>query len=332
MTIDIVAEAAQGHQGGRVRQETLIDYAVAAGADAVKFQLAYADELSTPDYRYYEAFRESEMPDAAWSAAADRAHASGIALYLDVFGPRGVAVAVEAGADGLKIHSTDTVNVGLLESVAGSPIERVLLSVGGALKSEITDAVEALGSKRIALVHGFQGYPTPNEHNQLRRIAWLVAAFPHCTVGFADHVPFDDPARLWLAAVAIGAGAQLVEKHITDTLVTRPRDHEAALNPDEFQLFVRNMRLAAAAAGADATTSDEDFGMSSTESAYRSAMRKQVVAARDIDAGECIAAGDVVLKRSGASGTALSDLSIVLGRTLLERVPRHAPIREHQLG
>ena len=59
--IEIIAEIAQGYEGDTKLTELLTIGANATGADAVKYQLVYADELATPDYKYYELFRSLEM-------------------------------------------------------------------------------------------------------------------------------------------------------------------------------------------------------------------------------------------------------------------------------
>ncbi len=65
MSVEIIAEAAQGYEGNVTQARLLARAAARAGADAVKFQLVYADELATPDYQYYDLFRNLEMPAEA---------------------------------------------------------------------------------------------------------------------------------------------------------------------------------------------------------------------------------------------------------------------------
>jgi N,N'-diacetyllegionaminate synthase len=313
--IEIIAEAAQGFLGApREKTAQLARFAAAARADAVKFQLVYADELCTPDYKHYKLFSELEMPDADWQRLADLCRSLGIALILDVFGERSLALAARIGAAGVKIHSTDMLNASLLRAVGASDVKRVILSAGGCLLEEIERAVTAMRDKDVILMHGFQGYPTANDENQIARMALLRARFPNAKIGFGDHVPESDPSRLWLAATAVGAGAQVIEKHITTAVVCREEDHESALAPDEFAQFADNMRLAAAAFGAARDSSD--FGMSEREKTYRHNMKKQVVAARELAVGTVVAESDLVLKRTSADHDVLYDLSEALGKRL----------------
>ena len=331
MTIEIIAEAAQGYLGDPLPKATLlVRMAAAAQADAAKLQLVIADELCTPDYRHYDLFRALEMDEASWRSIAETASAAGVGLYFDIFGDASLAIAEALPIRGIKIHSTDVANLPLLESIARSGVRRVLLSAGGTFAAELRRAVDILRDKDLVLLHGFQGYPTRNEDNMIARIHDLQHLYPGRTIGFADHVPETDPLRLWLSAVAVGAGARVLEKHITTALALREEDHEAALNPDEFRMYVANMRAADAALGAFSTA--EDFAMSASETAYRTNMKKQVVAARGLAAGTVLAPEHIVLKRTSATEGVIRDPAKALGRALARPVSRGIAVREEDLA
>ncbi len=330
MSLEIIAEVAQGYLGDPpVKTRWLIDLAAAAGADAVKFQLVYADELCTPDHHHYGLFTDLEMGDADWQAVAKRCQEKQINLYLDIFGPRSLDLACRIGVYGLKLHSTDILNIPLMRQVADAPIARVLLSVGGTFDDELAEAVSLLGHKDLVLMHGYQGYPTRLEDNQLARIGWFHWHYPSLTVGFADHVPVGRPEGLWLSVVSIGAGVTVLEKHITSALVMREEDHESALNPDDFARYVTNMRQAYLAIGQ--VVDAPDFGMSEGERQYRENMKKHIVATRDLAAGATLTGEDLALKRTSATGGVLRDLRAAEGRQLKTAVKRDGAISEEDL-
>jgi sialic acid synthase SpsE len=327
MRIDIIAELAQGFEGRPEQARLLMKAAASAGADAAKYQLVYADELATPDYKYYDLFRSLEMADEVWMELSTYAKELGITLQVDIFGSRSLELAETIGASGVKLHGTDIANLGLLAEVARSSVPKVLLGAGGAWYGEIEHAVSALKNKEVVVLLGFQGYPTPTETNQIARVRMLVARLvknhPHVSIGFADHASPDSPLRYALAAVAVGAGASVIEKHLTFGQVMKLEDHESALNPDQFLEFTETLRACAEAMGTahEAT----DFGMSESEQGYRKMIRRHVVAGADLRAGQVISPADLVLKRT-SSEQIMTDLAPVYGMTLKRNLLKNAPL------
>lgn len=326
--IEIVAELAQGFEGRPELASLLLKAAAAAGADAAKFRLVYADELATPDYKYYDLFRSLEMPDEVWSGLAISARDQGIGLYLDVFGERSLALAARIGAGTVKLHGTDIANLGFLARLADSPVRRVMLGAGGARAAEIDTAITLLEGKEVVIQLGFQAYPTPTPTNQIARVSMLRDRYrdrPDVTLGFADHAPPEDETRFALAAVALGAGARVFEKHLTLGRIMKLEDHESALNPDEFLQFSRVIRDCEAAHGV--ARSEDDFGMSEAEEGYRTMIRRHVVANAGLAAGKTLEPSDLVLKRS--SGTQLlTDLEAVYGKVLVRPLQANEPVTE----
>lgn len=324
--IKIIAELAQGFEGKPGQAQLLLLAAARAGADAAKLQLVYADELCTPDNKHYVQSGTLEMPDEEWTALATSARQLNIELHLDVFGPKSLALAEKIGAQAVKIHGTDMGNIGLLKAVAKSGIKQVLLGAGGGFLPEINTAVEMLKEKNVVVLLGFQGYPTPNEDNQIDRVRALAKIFsnnPNVTMGFADHAPPDNPLRIALAATALGAGARVFEKHLTLAQIMKLEDHEAAINPDQFNEFVLTLRACEAAVGSAASTAD--FGMADSERKYRQWTRKHVVACQPIKAGSVVTPEYVVLKRT-SSENVLTDLDSVYGKRVSRDIGVNQPI------
>lgn len=327
MKVEIVAELAQGFEGRAEQARLLLRAAAAGGADAGKFQLVYADELATPDYKHYALFRSLEMGDEIWEEIATYATKLGIQLHLDIFGIRSLRLAEQIGIAAIKVHGTDLANVGLLDEVAASSVQRVLLGAGGAHASELQQALRILAAKQVVLVLGFQGYPTAVAANQIARVRSLsdsiAQTHPNVTMGFADHAPSDNPLRYALAATAVGAGARLLEKHLTLGRNMKLEDHESALNPDEFAEFAQVVRSCAEALGEFVDT--EDFGMSAAEGGYRTLIRRHVVTTRDLAKNSTILPADVVLKRTAAR-QALTDLGSVYHKRVKTDLRQNSPV------
>lgn len=329
--IEIIAELAQGFEGKPMQASLLVRAAARAGADAAKLQMVFADELATPGYKYYDLFRSLEMSDDTWANLVTEARAQGIDLQVDIFGRRSLALAEKVGIRTVKLHGTDIGNPGLLRDVAASSIERALLGAGGAHRDEIASAIEILAGKQIVVLLGFQAYPTPTDTNRIDRVRHLADAFagrPDITIGFADHADPESPLRLALASAAVGAGARVIEKHLTLGRNMELEDFESALNPDQFKEFSSTLRDVASAIGE--TTTAADYGMTDAETGYRKMIRRHVVAARDLSAGETLTAQDIVLKRADIDDPITAPAEVI-GRKLVVPVKGNHALRRSDL-
>jgi sialic acid synthase SpsE len=327
MTIEIIAELAQGFEGNPAQAKLLMKAAAFAGANAAKYQLVFADELATPDYKYYALFKSLEMSDDVWHGLANFAKELNIQLQLDIFGSKSLSLAEQVGAYAIKLHGTDIANIGLLNEVARSQIGKILLGAGGAYLEELEKALSILSNKEIVILLGFQGYPTANQDNQIGRIKLLIQHFsnkyPNVSIGFADHASPESTLRYSLASVAIGAGARVLEKHLTLGKVMQLEDHESALNPDEFLEFTNTIQDCARALGISVLT--EDFGMSDSEQGYRKMIRRHVVASSDIASGTQLLPAHLTLKRT-SSEVVFTDLSSIYHKTLKRSVKQNTAI------
>ncbi len=324
--LNIIAEISQGFEGNYEQSKLLIKAAAKAGADAVKFQLVYADELATADYQYYGLFKGLEMEDEKWKSLKKYAYSLGIELIVDVFGEKSLALAVNIGIDTVKVHGTDVTNLGLLEAISSSSIKKVILGIGGAYWSEIEKALEVLKSNQLVLLCGFQGYSTKTEENHINRMNIIreKAKDIHANfqMGFADH-PEEEIFASTVCLVAIGAGAEIIEKHLTLGKVMEMEDFESALNPDEFQAFTKQLKAGQQAMGN--FIDEEDFGMSESEKTYRKNVRRDVVAKKEITQGETLNTQNISLKRTAKTNT-IKHLELVLGKKAKKLIRKDQPV------
>jgi sialic acid synthase SpsE len=327
MAIKIIAELAQGFEGKPEQARLLINAAAKAGADAAKFQLVYADELATPDYKYYDLFKSLEMSDEVWKGLAEYAAEQNIELHLDIFGSRSLKLAENIGAKTIKLHGTDIANTGLLNEVSKSSAECVFLGAGGAHLSELQNALAVLKNKVVVILLGFQGYPTPNDSNQVERVRLLKEKFDSASynvkIGFSDHSEPGSSLSIAMSAMAIGAGAKYIEKHLTLGKVMMLEDFESALNPDEFYEFSKTLRDCDEALGS--ASSEEDFNMSESERGYRKMIRRHVVASRDLVEGSILQTFDLVLKRTSYEQI-ITDLKEVYDKKITNNISRNSAI------
>tara|TARA_B110000046_G_scaffold147667_1_gene155370 strand:- start:75 stop:1079 length:1005 start_codon:yes stop_codon:yes gene_type:complete len=330
--LKIIAEIAQGFEGNFTQSKLLISAAAKSGADAVKFQLVYADELATADYQYYSLFKNLEMSEMQWKDLSDYAISLGSKLIVDVFGEKSLETAENIGIDTVKVHGTDVTNLGLLESISSSSIKMVILGLGGAHWKEIENALKIFNSKSLVLLCGFQGYPTKTVDNHIARMNVIKekakSIHTDFEMGFADH-PKENQYSSTISLVAIGAGASIIEKHLTLGKVMEMEDFESALNPDEFQHFVTQLKTGKKALGQ--FTENDDFGMSEAERTYRENVRRDVVAKKKITKGETLNVQNTTLKRTEQVNT-IKQLELVLGRTAKNVIQKNQSIERKDIN
>ena len=328
----IIAELAQGFEGDLVKAKLLVNAAACSGADIAKLQLVYADELATPDYLHYKLFKSLEMPDNSWKELLDYSKELNIELNFDVFGTKSLNLCQELGIKGIKLHGTDMTNIGLLNEVYESNIKNIYLGAGGSNLTEIELAISILKNKNIILLLGFQSYPTPNNDNQISRVSYLneylLKKYNNIEIGFADHPDPNSSLGFALAATAVGAGATIIEKHLTLGKIMKMEDHESALNPDEFLDFTKTIRDCFLALGN--TVFSDDFGMSNSEKSYRKMIRRHVTSSKDLKKGTVLSSEDLVLKRT-ASENLIYDISLVYDKILTVDLEKNKAINHNIL-
>jgi sialic acid synthase SpsE len=328
--VTIVAEGAQGFEGSRRQAELIVRAAAAGGADVVKLQLVYADELAVPGYRWYGLFRDLEMEDGEWGRVAEEARRIGIRLAFDVYGDRSLALAARLGAVAVKIHSTDFFNVPLVDAAIATGLD-VWFSIGGISIDEVDEFLARHPLRRsdqLTLLYGFQAEPTVNEDNHMNRLGALGRRFSGLSLGFMDHAAGTADEASWLGVLALPFGVRVIEKHITVGRCLGLEDDVSALDAADFAQYVRRIRAAEAALGSDAPVASD------AERAYRNRALKAVLAARDLPAGAVLTPQDLVLKRGALSedDIPIHRIDQVAGRTLTRALVAHTPIGEADLG
>jgi N,N'-diacetyllegionaminate synthase len=299
----VIAEAGVNHNGDLKLARALIDVAVEAGADAVKFQTFRADRLVTPDapkaeYQrqatgdaesQFEMLRRLELSADAHHELQSYCHERGIIFLSTPFDEEAVDLLDELGVPAFKISSGDLTNSPLLEHVAskGKP---VILSTGMSELSELIEAVSVLnmaGCDNPVLLHCVSNYPAQPPEVNLRAMQTMRSAFD-VPVGFSDHTEGID---VTLAAVALGAC--VIEKHFTMDRTLPGPDHRASLEPAELRELVRSIRRVENALGSGRKVP------APSEIETAKVARRSLVAARDIPAGATLERDMVVIRRPG---------------------------------
>lgn len=328
--VHIIAEAGTNHNGKRSIAEELVDVAVDAGADSVKFQIIYPEGLYLPklfqdgqysDNEVFHKRRAMMLSDDDYRSLADYCKEKGIGFSASVFDRRGIDLLDELDVGYIKIASCDLNNSRFLIEAAELG-RRLVISTGMASLGEIERAVSDVvttGNTDIVLMHCVSVYPCPTERMNLGFLGVLKQAFSF-PVGLSDHTENN-----LAGAIAIGMGAEWIEKHFTLDREAEGFDHEYALGPAGLAQFVRDMRAATEAC------LRQSVKVQSAEATVKNRARRALYAARDIQAGEVLKKKDVLVVRPEGP-LKPNDLLLVLGRTAKRLIHQYEPLSLNMLG
>ena len=297
--LDIIAEIAQGYMGDYSLCKNFIEAAAKANATSVKFQLVYADELSTKDYKYFKLFKSLEIEEKKWKLLKLFSKKNNIKLFFDIFGEKSLKLAEKLKVETIKIHPTDLTNYSFLKKVSKSKIKNIILGVGGYELKNIQKALNFFQEKKIIIMHGFQGYPTLDDENHLNRIDLFKKIFIQDNIkfAFADHSnPEDDDSHL-ASIIAIGKGVSVIEKHLTLSKVLKMEDYESAYNPDEFFSYVKIIKKAFSMLGIKFITKS-NYKLSAKEKNYFKNISRHYVLKKNIKKNTTLNSDMFDLKRT----------------------------------
>lgn len=302
----IIAEAGVNHNGDIGLAKRLINVAVEAGADFVKFQTFNANRQVTrtakkADYQaqttggkesQHEMLRRLELTAEMHKELIGHCATYNIGFLSTGFDIESVDLLVSLGQDHFKIPSGEITNLPYLRHI-GRFKKAVILSTGMATMGEIEAAIDVLeqaGTPRanMTVLHCTTEYPTPMTEVNLRAMQSIQVAFG-VEVGYSDHTQ-----GIEVAIAAVAMGATVIEKHFTlDRSLPGP-DHQASLEPAELSAMVAAIRHIEVALG------DGIKRLTSGEARNKLVTRKSLVASRVIKAGEAFTAENLTAKRPAA--------------------------------
>lgn len=248
----IIAEIGTSHEGVKEKAYELIDAACNSGADAIKFQWVYADEILHPNTGFvqlptgniplYERFRQLECSKDFYKDLINYVHSKGCKFCCSPFGLRSLRELLDLQPDILKVASPELNHYKMLEAIRdyrneqkkkGESLIPVVLSSGVSKLSDIEKAIEIVGTENVSLLHCVTSYPAPEEEYNLKVITNLKNIFG-IEMGVSDHSL--DP--ILVPSLSIACGGTIVEKHITLSRKTAGLDDPVALEPEQFAMMV----------------------------------------------------------------------------------------------
>lgn len=253
--INIIAEIGTSHEGSFEKAKDLVDAAADSGADTIKFQWVYADEILHPKTGYvklptgniplYERFKQLECPVSFYKDIMDYVHSKGCKFCCSPFGLRSLRELLELNPDFVKIASPELNHYKMLEALRdwrqnqklrGEAMVPVILSSGVSTLADIDKAVRIVGREGVSLLHCITSYPAPEDQYNIRLVSTLHSILGIET-GLSDHSL--DPVLVPVLSTA--CGGTIIEKHFTLSRQTSGLDDPVALEPEQFALMVHTV-------------------------------------------------------------------------------------------
>ena len=251
----IVAEIGINHNGNLAIAKQMIDAAVHAGADAVKFQKRTPEICTPPEqqkqmretpwgYITYLDYRQKvEFGEAEYREIDQYCREKGIPWLVSVWDEQAVDFMEGFDTPAYKIPSASLTDHNLLRHVrrTGKP---VIMSTGMSTMQQIRESVNVIGMKDLVIMHCTSTYPCEPEELNLRMIETMRTEFPDNPIGYSGH-----EVGLVPSAVAVALGACIVERHLTLDRAMWGSDQAASVEPGGFERLVKYIRVSEASLG-----------------------------------------------------------------------------------
>lgn len=299
----IIAEAGVNHNGNIEIAKKLIDVAVEAKVDAVKFQTFKANNVASylaekAEYQYkttskletqVDMLKRLELNIDEYKVLLKYCKEKKITFLSTPFDLESIDILIQLGLDTIKIPSGEITNYPYLKKV-GESRKKVILSTGMSNLQEIKDALDILynsGTTEVKILHCTTEYPTSMHEVNLRAIKTIKDEF-HVSVGYSDHT-----CGIEIPIASVAMGAEIIEKHFTLNRNMDGPDHKASIEPEELKAMVKAIRNVEIAFG------DGIKRAMPLEEKNKEIVRKSIIAKGDIKIGEIFTEDNITTKRPG---------------------------------
>lgn len=328
MSILIIAEAGVNHNGSMKIAKKLVDAAVDAGADIIKFQTFKAEKLVLKNAKkakyqqtnigddndsQYDMLKKLELDAAQHGELMEYCRQRGIRFFSTAFDMESIDYLGSLNLGLWKIPSGEITNYPYIKKIA-SYGEPVILSTGMCDEMDIWNALEVLTAngvdkRKISILHCNTQYPTPMQDVNLKAMLTIKHNFG-VRVGYSDHT-----LGIEVPVAAVALGAEIVEKHFTlDCTMTGP-DHKASLEPGELKAMISAIRNIELALG------DGQKRISASERGNMPIARKSIVTACRINKGDILTEENLTVKRPGTGVSPMAWESVIGTRAIKNYEP-----------
>ena len=313
----IIAEAGVNHNGDMSIAKEMIDVALEAGVDAVKFQTFKTEDLILENIdkapyqkvttgcgeTQYDMLKRLEVTKEQNKELMDYCKKKGIIFLSTPFEKNSLDELDELGVPAFKVAATDLTNVQFLRQVAKKE-KPIILSAGMCYLEEVQKALEAIYpiNRQVILLQCTANYPIQDNEANINVIRTFKDHF-NILVGYSDH-----SESVGASPYAVAVGAKVIEKHFTLDKTMEGPDHRASVSPEELKQLVSDIRRVEKYLG------DGMKMPSCSEQMTRKSLQKCLVARKEISLGEKFTEDNIVAKRTNGVGISAIYYDAVMGR------------------
>ena len=313
----VIAETGINHDGVYDKALELVDAAVDAGADCVKFQCHITEKEMIPtdmkpgkisDERLWDIIKRCELTEEEEIKIKKYCEKKGIIYLSTPFSKEAADRLEKIGVSAFKIGSGECNNVPLIDYIAKKH-KPIILSTGMNDMSSVRKSIEVINKHKtpFMLMHCVSMYPTPYSKLRLKSIVQLQEVFD-APVGLSDH-----SLGIYTCLGAVALGACVLEKHFTITRDWPGPDVPISIEPHELkELVVGSKNVWKALKGGKEIQREEkpviDF-------AYAS-----VVTIKPVRKGEIFSLDNIWVKRPGTGDFIGDDLYKILGKKAKQNI------------
>lgn len=299
----IIAEAGVNHNGSLKLAKKMVEKAVEAKVDAIKFQTFISENVVSKNAKkaeyqvknteirketQLEMVKKLELSFNDFIELKEYCNIKNIEFLSTPFDLESIEFLKKLGMKVWKVPSGEITNLPYLRKIA-EVADEIILSTGMSDLDEISKAVDILKkeNKKILILHCNTEYPTPMEDVNLRAMELLKEKF-NVEVGYSDHT-----LGIEVPIAAVALGARIIEKHFTLDKNMEGPDHKASLEPGELKKMVTGIRNIEEALG------KKQKEVTESEKKNKDIARKSIVAKKNIKKGEIFTEENLTVKRPG---------------------------------
>jgi sialic acid synthase SpsE len=325
----VLVEVGINHEGSLEKALQLVDAAVGAGAEVVKFQCHITEKEMVPTDMTPGAISSEKLWDiikrCELTATEERDVQAYCAkksvTYLSTPFSREAADRLdEMGVPAFKIGSGECNNIPLLEHIAakGKPM---ILSTGMNDLASVQRSAQAIRAYGVplALMHCTSMYPTPYDNVRLGAVSELRQQFPGTPIGLSDH-----SLNIWTCLGAVALGASILEKHFTISRSWPGPDTGISMEPEELHDLIEGSRAIWQARGGGKTRLREEQPV--IDFAYAT-----VVTIAPVKKGDIFSDQNTWVKRPGTGRILAASLRDVIGKKAVRDIPSDVHVQPEDI-